>query len=298
MSRQLHMIPRDAIDIVRWDRCVEESANGLIYSQTKFLDAMSANWMGIVSEDYSVVCAVPCNKKFGIRYIYPPPYVQQSGLIGNGLSDAEISEAIRIMRSFSRYGEYYFNFSNKVKGEARQNFILPLQREYDTSMYPPDFRYDLKKAISSDLQYLISDDAKQGIDLYHYNLQQKKKTGTRFLKRLYNLINVYSKHNSVLTREVRSDSGELLSAVVCLRDKKRIYLLLSATTPEGRAKRANHFLMDKLLQEFMPSPLLLDFVGSDIKGIAHYYRNFTDISQPYHLVKWNHLPIPLRWLKK
>src|SRR5687767_9638356 len=124
MQRSLHMIPRKELDVQRWDQCVNSSPNGLIYSATKYLDTMAENWMGIVSEDYSIVCAVPWKKKFGIRYVYPPPYVQQSGVIGSDVPQATQTEAMQMMRSWCKYGEYYFNFNNSVGGDARQNFIL------------------------------------------------------------------------------------------------------------------------------------------------------------------------------
>lgn len=297
MPKRFHMIPGKDIDAERWDHCVNSSPNGLIYSATRYLNAMAENWIGIVSDDYSVVCAMPWKKKFGIRYIYPPPYVQQSGVIGLSVNQPDEEEVFKMMRSWCRYGEYYFNFSNSVGGTARQNFILPLDRVYDNSFYPADFRYDLKKASGSHMVYKSSDDHKSCIDLYYGHLQKKKKAGKELSERLHSLANVYAEHDSLLVREVTDSYGQILSSVLCLHDNKRIYLLLSVTTTEGRKMRANHFLMDKLLQELMPSSLVLDFVGSDIEGVAHYYRNFTDTIEPYYHVQWNDLPAPLRWLK-
>jgi hypothetical protein len=76
-----------------------------------------------------------------------------------------------------------------------------------------------------------------------------------------------------------------------------MYLMISATGPEGRDKGANHFLIDRLINEFAASDLYLDFEGSDLPGVAHFYQNFGGIDQPYFYYYYNKLPWPLRLFK-
>jgi hypothetical protein len=107
----------------------------------------------------------------------------------------------------------------------------------------------------------------------------------------------YSKEiNQLITRAV-TENGKLLSIVLLLRDKERLYLMVSVTGPEGRTKGANHILIDRLIQEFAGSNLYLDFEGSDQPGIAHFYKNFGAFDQPYFYYYYNKLPWPLRLLK-
>jgi len=44
--------------------------------------------------------------------------------------------------------------------------------------------------------------------------------------------------------------------------------------------------------------LIFDFEGSDIKGIADFYKKFGTINQPYPFIKWNNLPAIVKFLKK
>jgi hypothetical protein len=43
---------------------------------------------------------------------------------------------------------------------------------------------------------------------------------------------------------------------------------------------------------------MLDFEGSDIPGIADFYKGFGGLDEPYYFCKWNQLPWFYRIFKK
>jgi hypothetical protein len=65
----------------KWDRCINESSNALIYGTTTYLDHLADHWPGIVLNDYEMVMPVAWRKKLGIRYCYHVPFIQQFGYI-------------------------------------------------------------------------------------------------------------------------------------------------------------------------------------------------------------------------
>jgi hypothetical protein len=77
-----------------------------------------------------------------------------------------------------------------------------------------------------------------------------------------------------------------------------LYNICGCITSEGKSLRANDFLYDKIIEEFAGSELILDFEGSDIKGIAGFYKKFNPISQPYPFVKFNQLHPLIKMFKK
>ena len=83
MKSRIHILAAKHIDKSKWNHCVNKHTNGLIYSSTDYLDAMSKNWHGLVVDDYAVVMALPGKKECGSRYGYTPACVQQLGLIGD-----------------------------------------------------------------------------------------------------------------------------------------------------------------------------------------------------------------------
>ena len=55
MVNNLQYINHDSIDKALWDEAIEASANGLIYAQSAFLDAMSPGWDALISTGYEYV---------------------------------------------------------------------------------------------------------------------------------------------------------------------------------------------------------------------------------------------------
>src|SRR5215216_511602 len=80
MRNEIEIIPSYNIDREKWDRCVNESSNAMIYAASAYLDHIADNWTGIVAKDYEQVMPVAWRKKFGIRYSYQIPFVQQLGI--------------------------------------------------------------------------------------------------------------------------------------------------------------------------------------------------------------------------
>ena len=60
---------------------------------------------------------------------------------------------------------------------------------------------------------------------------------------------------------------------------------MSVSLPAGRVKRAHFYLLDQLIAEFATKNMILDFEGSDVPGIAEFYRKFGSVNQPYPFLK-------------
>src|SRR5919107_951083 len=85
-QNQIRYISRSEIDTLKWDRCIQQAANGLIYGYTVYLDNMAAHWDGLVLNDYEAVMPLTWNKKYGFYYIYQPFLSAALGVFGNHLN--------------------------------------------------------------------------------------------------------------------------------------------------------------------------------------------------------------------
>ncbi len=299
-SPQLQYLRNDQIDKEQWDRCIGRSENGLIYARSYFLDAMTDNWDGVVLGDYEAVFPVPWRSKMTIRYVYPPFFIQQLGLIGSG-RDLPLDETLHLVRKHFRFGECLLNFKNTVGSERRTNYILSLQQDHDTlsSAYYPNLRYDLRKAAASGLSYEVSNDPESITNMYKRNYGERlPHVKDKDYDRLRSLFSCLLQNRGLVVRISRDGAGDLVSGLICLRDDKRLYLIVTASTPGGRYSKAMHMLLDNLIREFSSSHLILDFEGSDIPGISHFYRSFGSHDQPYFFYRWNDLGFPLNLFKK
>jgi hypothetical protein len=294
----IHHLTRKEIDDTRWNVCVGKSPGGLIYARTAYLDHMAPGWEALVTGDYDCVMPLTHKKKYGVRYLSQPPFCQQLGLVGQ-CTDAIQQTILDKAKYLFPFAEISLNFKNSVgQAELCNNFILHLLPSYEilSSGYSNDLRKNLARCTQFSLQYRQGNKVEECITLY------RKIYGQRFPQ-------VKAEHYDGLTnfcltnpehfilREVRSGE-KLLSTVLCLTDSKRIYFLASTTLPEGRNMEANHFLVDNIIREFSGRDVILDFEGSDISGIAAFYKNFGAINQPYPKISWNRLKWPWSMFKK
>jgi hypothetical protein len=262
---------------------------------------MSDNWHGIVVNDYDCVMPVPWRKKFGIRYSYDVPFVQQLGWFqqhkapGAGL----ITQSFF---SFIKYGDYSFNFENSEIGSAVscRNYILDLRRSYDAirEKFRTNLTRNFKKASQHELVYSIGE-CGDAIDLYRELYRERiPHVSNDDFENFRNLCKHISGNNRIIVRNVCNHKRELLAAALFLQDERRLYNIMPSTTPEGRKTSAHHYLLENALKEFAGNELLFDFEGSDIPGVKHFYEMFGAVNQPYQKLHFNHLPQVIKWTKR
>ena len=301
MAHNIQYLQRNEIDIDKWDSLVCRSANGLIYNKSYYLDAMAQNWSGIILNDYEAFLPLPYKQKFKIKYVCMPPFLQQSGIITSIQLAKEITDKmVALAHQKFKFGEYNFNFNNEQENFTKKNnYILNLKDGYSVlkKNYKTDLNNNLAKAYKNDLQYSINNDAKKAIKLFKKLYDERMKISESDYHHFETLCKILTQKNELIIKKVSNKTNDELSYAVCLKDNKRIYFVLSATTEAGRKLKANHFLIDQLIKEFAGQDLLLDFEGSDEVGISHFYKNFGSINQPYYFHRWNFLPWPLSVIK-
>src|SRR5687767_14846783 len=63
LHRNLQYLHRKQIDTRKWDQCITNAANGLIYARSFYLDTMASNWDALVLGDYEAVMPLTWRKK-------------------------------------------------------------------------------------------------------------------------------------------------------------------------------------------------------------------------------------------
>jgi hypothetical protein len=298
----LQLLTSHKIDKQKWDECLNNSPNPFIYASSVCLDHMADNWDGIVGRDYEFIMPVAWRKKAGIKYCYDVPFIQQLGAFGNTLQQDELDACIKLMLRSFRYGNYPFNYFNHINnGKVCNNYMLSLASNYRSTsfFYSDKLKADLFKAAKNSLEYAKAG-ADEVIDLFRKLYAERiPNVSAKDYRNFYALCLLKEKENNLVVRKVSStNKDDTLAINLLLKDKRRIYNLMSGTTTEGRSSLAGHFLYDNLIKEFSQTGLIFDFEGSDIPGVAHFYKSFGAINQPYTKLHFNRLPYFLRLLKR
>jgi len=300
---EIKYFTNDKIDKQKWDNCISNAGNSLIYAYSFYLDAMAKNWDALILNDYETVMPLTWNKKYGIRYLYQPPFTQQLGIFSQQPVTANTIQAfINIIKTKFPFAEVFTNTGNIIpQTKPHTNFILPLISLYQNIRigYKKDLLNNLKHADKMLLTYINSEDYIEAIDIYikEYaaRIPHVKKADYQAFR---NLCAFLLTKNMLVIRKVLSQTNDLLAVALFLKDNKRLYNIMSTVMLSGRKLAANHFLFDQLIKEFSEKISVIDFEGSDIEGIAFFYENFGAINEPYYFFRYNSLPWPFYYLKK
>ena len=293
------------IDKIKWDACIDKAANGLIYGYSFYLDAMAKNWDGLVLNDYEAVMPLTWNKKYGVSYLYQPPFTACLGIFGNSLTAETINSFLNAVPAKFKYWNIYFNYGNffKLPGfdlYERMNYVLNLSESYEKlyGAYRNNIKRNIKK--SEQLQLAVN----KNISVSEVvTLAKEQVSGfsaiamadfVRF-KILYQLL--YQKEKAICYG-VYTNEQQLLASAVFFFSHNRAYYILVGNHPNGKKLGASHALINAFIKDHAGENMLLDFEGSDISSLAFFYSSFGAVEEKYSAVKLNRLPAPIKWLKK
>ena len=166
----MEFLKRHQIEDEKWNQCILQSPNGLIYGLTWYLDEIASNWCAFVNEEkgsYTAVFPIPFKRKFGIKYVYPPFFVQQLGLFSQQYSEEKEDKVISFLKQKFKFIELNLNYKSK-QGEIRKNLVLQLNLEYTEiqNSFSKNHSRNIKKAEKSGLKIISNPSSSDIISLF------------------------------------------------------------------------------------------------------------------------------------
>ncbi|MBO7528826.1 MAG: hypothetical protein J6T37_03015, partial [Bacteroidales bacterium] len=139
-------LTHNQIDKQRWDECLAQSPDGLIYAWSWYLDVVHPDWEALVENDYETVMPLTGNRKFGINYLFQPFFTQKFGVFSKKeVSEDKIEEFLEAIPDKFEFAEFRLN---GVKGLNHRNIELDLSPEYSVlaGNYHSNTKRNLAKA--------------------------------------------------------------------------------------------------------------------------------------------------------
>ncbi|MBI5372159.1 MAG: GNAT family N-acetyltransferase [Sphingobacteriales bacterium] len=292
------------IDRKKWDACIEQASNGLIYAYSFYLDTMAKHWEALVLNDYEAVMPLTWNRKYGIRYLYQPFLAAQLGIFGNKLAEQDIRDFLQSIPAAFRYIDIYLNSGNRATAPGlfsllRDNYVLDLNLPYEklVSQYRDNTRRNIKKARQAGCLVQQNTAVEKIITLAVQQMQLHDKEVEENINRFRELFRLLQEQKRAVTYGITL-GDELLASAVFFFSHNRSYYILVGNHPNGKTIGASHALIDAFIRDYAGQPLLLDFEGSDIRNLAFFYSSFGAVQEIYPALKINRLPFYLKWIKK
>ena len=301
---EIRYLLRKEVDAMKWDHCIDQAGNGLIYGYSFYLDHMALNWDALVLGDYHAVMPLTWKTKYGISYLYQPAFTASLGVFGNGLNASIVDAFVKNIPDKFRLVEISLNHGNLFADGSpartlRNNYILNLNQPYDLLQkgYRENIRRNVKKSQQLGLRYSINVPVSSILDISKAQMQKVSRLTETDYENFRKLYEFLSSNGKALSSGVYL-SDRLLSSAVYFLSNGRAYYILVGNHPDGKTVGASHFLIDRFISDHAGTELILDFEGSDIRNLAFFYASFGAKLETYPFLKRDYLPWWARMVKK
>ncbi|MEI8201992.1 MAG: hypothetical protein WCH34_03210 [Bacteroidota bacterium] len=298
-------VRQEAIDRQKWDACISNSANGLIYAYSWYLDSICEEWHALVENDYEAVMPLPTRRKLFIQYAFQPFFAQQLGIFSPNPvhTDRTNNFLSAIPRNYS-YIEINLNSHNhpekkNIVYQNNKNYILRLYHSYEVlkEKFSTNTKRNIEDAITNNLKIVDKIDPIDIINLFRNDRGKTiKRLKTENYKTLHDLMNLLIEKEKAITLGVYNEENELLAAAFFVAHNNRYIFLFSGNSDEGREKKAMFLLVNHFISQHSDIHAKLDFEGSNNPGIARFYKSFGAIKVHYKSFFSNRMIFPLNML--
>ncbi|MDG5801019.1 hypothetical protein QA597_11670 [Marinilabiliaceae bacterium ANBcel2] len=284
---KIELLKNREIDYQKWDSCITNSLNPLIYAESWYLNIVSPGWQALIYGDYDAMLPLPVTKKAFFNFIVQPPFTQQLGIFSKErLSYKEfinIEKKIPYINCIMSYN--HMSAPVHQKYYKRTNMVVNLNKGVDAlkSEYSKNCKRNVKKASAFNQSVIVEDRNERFITFikqeFPINLSKKE------LNILNNIaINSLDKKRSKIIY-VQNSKEEILAAALFLFSNKRITFIAGCSSAEGIKQKSMFLLIDYIISKYSGEEILLDFEGSDNYGTARFYKGFGAIIEEYYCVK-------------
>ena len=281
---QIQHLRHTAIDYEKWDNTIMLSVNQLGYAYSWYLDIVSPGWEALVSDNYEYVMPLPVKRKYGISYMVQPVLTQQLGIFSSQSINEDI---IRLFIKKIPYYSYEINL-NEMNFNAEitevPNYVLSLNESYESisKKYSKNTIRNIEKARKQKLTLKSNLQIEEFVQFYNSVEKNFISTNGILLKKL---LEKAEQKKTITLLGVLNSQNELIAALCLFFTGNRLVYLVPASNKEGKNASAMFLIVDFLIKNKTQSNIILDFEGSQIEGVARFYKGFGAINQPYYILK-------------
>lgn len=275
------------IDREKWDECIYDAPQGVIFALSWYLDFCESEWEAVVEiEDgrYLTVMPVQLRTKYMFTFIHKDLYSSVLGVFSIKKDFGRDDFLQCIDKAFERYryiAKYRFNPDNNcffLDSEIQTKYLkyhLALNKPYEVikKEYSKERRRNLRKSQEVEQFVHPSKDYAAIVEMFgKYTLPKVPniKYQPEVTLQLFELADRLGYAESYFVCE---KSGDKLAGGVFFKFKDRITAMFGSTTSKGKKYNSRTMLMDYVFQLYANSQYnVLDFGGGNDPGVAHFKR--------------------------
>lgn len=272
-------IKNQEVDRERWNNLVQNSIYSDVYAFSWFLDIVCPDWEALILNDYEAIFPLPIKRKCIFEYIVQPVYSQRYSIYSTRILLDEEKEAFYKQILLFKSVRICLSQRISAKDICRKNITLDLSQPYETiqKSYNENTLRNIHKAKKKDIHCSILDDKNEA--LQYLLKMDKNRIYTSYLPQLQKLIqqNIFEAYGATY-------NGEICAVAFFAKTKTKIYYLFPVSSRIGKQHSAMFLIIDTIIQKYSNCNLQLDFEGSEIEGVRHFYEGFGGTIEEYYFV--------------
>ena len=286
---KIRYLKQQAIDKEKWDETMLNATNGLVYGLSDYLDIAAPDWDALISPDYEYILPLPKKKKYGLPYIPKIMYIQKFSIFSKQPVNAEIVAAFlkAVPAKFLKVNlnlaldftpdeqSFKYSFLNTQKLSLNNNY----ENLYEN--FSKSHRKNIRKALKKGIEIKVHEQTEDVVKMQTKVFERRNiYAESKALERLSELLKSSQNSNRPKVYSAYSE-GKLCAAAYFMKFGKR-FIIFSGTNEQGRKAQAGFLIINQFIKEHAATDSILDFAGSDIKGVAH--RNLGFGAQNYSYI--------------
>lgn len=287
----IDIIENRNIDREAYEQVIQHSDILPVNAEPWFLDIICPAWKLIVWDDYKAVMPVVWNRKFGIPYVYLPPFSYSVGIYSPyDVSVDVVREFVGVLwRHFRKIdlnlhpGIDPPNHCSIKMNKQELHLGLPYQHLFER--FSKSTRKNIRSAGKKDIRIVESVDVEQHLTLTMSTLKGRGvKIKKRFQDQFVHVMNQAARLDQLKGYTAFVNGQPLASAMFLMNSRKA--QIFTAATSDAKKAGAVYLMADLFIKQHAGQKKILDFAGSNIEGVAYRNRGFGAEDKSYRkLVK-------------
>ncbi|MCC6724000.1 MAG: hypothetical protein IT258_05780 [Saprospiraceae bacterium] len=315
-SFKAEVLERGQIEDAAWNDFIARSPQAAPYGCAWYLDVVWSSWKAVVVSEKGQWLAVfpfKVSQKYGISYVFNPPFCQYVGLFFGEIAVKNATQEFALKKKvvkavvealpksikvfdvkFAPEFDYPLPF-HWAGYELRTRYSYWLDNQVDKSVIFKNFEERTRTYINKAVKSGLVATAVEEVDAI-LSLAQKKNSyalETGLLKKLWAVLRQQGVGTAL---EIRDADGRLHAGLIYQRFGTKLLHLFSAYDPDLGNQGGMPFAIWRSIELAGPAVQVIDFEGSMLEPIEHFFRGFGTRPVPYLQVKKNTFPKPIRWL--
>ena len=292
-NSNVQIINHKELDKVIWDKKINTSASPSFFMLSWVLDILHPNWDALVYLNYKAFMPIPKAQKYGLTYVFQPKFIRSLSILNE--NEDHRSAIITIFRETYSLVNINLDFELKESNSngVFQKLTIPSSCELLQNAYSKNALRVISK-LDVEIEYKLIYDAGTFINFFK-NIKNIKSLKSNSYVKLHQLINeTLKRENGKLIAAFYK--GEMIACGFFIFFQKQVYFLKGTVNKIGREKGAFYGLIDHVLQSVLGNFEQFDFVGSNDKGVAGFYKKFGAQDFSYSILKYNTIKTPIKQL--